>query len=102
MTDELEELTPEQINLLKSLRENEAFQLLKKMISLLEKESESQLKSQRRNYTAVKSHWYTIYEILWAFIEWINKPFEIVEELTTEEEKEKAVEEVNKSEEIPS
>jgi hypothetical protein len=54
--DELEELTPEQINLLKSLKENEAFQLLKKMISLLEKESESQLRSQRRNYTAVKSH----------------------------------------------
>lgn len=39
---------------------------------------------------------------MWAFIEWINKPFEIVEEITTEEEKEKAVEEVNKSEEILS
>jgi hypothetical protein len=72
------------------------------MISLLEKESESQIKSQARNYTAVKSHWYTVYEILWAFIEWINKPFEIVDELTTEEEKQEAIDAVNKSEEIPS
>ena len=54
--DELDELTPQQINLLKTLNENEAFQLLKKMILQLEKESESQIKSQARNYSAVKSH----------------------------------------------
>ena len=57
---------------------------------------------QARNYSAIKGHSYTIYEILWAFIEGVEKPAQIIDELTTAEEKEKAVEEVNKSEEIAS
>ena len=96
----MDELTPEQINLLKSLNENEARKLLQRMIKELVEETESQIKLQARNYSAVKQHNYTIYEILWAFIEWVEKPAQIIEELVTAEEKEKAVEEVNKSEEI--
>lgn len=55
---------------------------------------------QARNYSAIKQHNYTIYEILWAFIEGVEKPAQIIEELVTAEEKEKAVEDINKSEEI--
>jgi hypothetical protein len=60
----MDELTPEQKKLLISLQNNEAFQLLQKMIDEIYEETKKQITAQAENYSAVKSHGYTIYEIL--------------------------------------
>jgi hypothetical protein len=60
----MDELTPDQKNLLKDLENNEAFQLLKKMVDEIFDETKKQIVAQAENYSAVKSHGYTIYEIL--------------------------------------
>lgn len=60
----MDELTPDQKNLLKELANNEAFQLLQKMVDEIFDETKKQITVQAENYSAVKSHGYTIYEIL--------------------------------------
>ena len=60
----MDELTPEQKKLLISLEKNEAFQLLQKMIDEIYDETKNQIIAQAENYSAIKSHGYTIYEIL--------------------------------------
>lgn len=61
---QMDELTPEQKKLLASLENNEAFQLLQKMVNEIYDETKNQITVQAENYSAVKSHGYTIYEIL--------------------------------------
>ena len=56
--------------------------------------------AQAENYSAVKSHGYTIYEILWAFNSWLQTYTNIVHDIVHEDEVEEAVDEVNKSEEV--
>lgn len=60
----MDELTPEQKKLLISLEKSEAFDLLKKMVDEIYEETKKQIVMQAENYSAVKSHGYTIYEIL--------------------------------------
>jgi DNA-binding MarR family transcriptional regulator len=59
----MDELTPEQKKLLESLEKNEAFELLQKMTEEIVEETKKQIVTQAENYSAVKSHGYTIYEI---------------------------------------
>lgn len=60
----MDELTPEQKKLLESLEKNEAFELLQKMTDEIMEETKKQIVAQAENYSAIKSHGYTIYEIL--------------------------------------
>ena len=64
----MDEITPEQKKLLESLEKNEAFELLQKMTEELVDETKKQIVAQAENYSAIKSHGYTIYEILGAFL----------------------------------
>ena len=52
----MDELTPEQKKLLISLENNEAFQLLQKMVDEIYEETKKQIVAQAENYSAVKSH----------------------------------------------
>jgi hypothetical protein len=52
----MDELTPDQKNLLKDLEKNEAFQLLQKMVDEIYEETKKQIVTQAENYSAVKSH----------------------------------------------
>jgi hypothetical protein len=61
---------------------------------------EKQILAQAENYSAVKSHWYTIYEILGAYNNWLKTFDNIVHEIAHEDELKEAVDEVNKSEEV--
>ena len=97
---QMDELTPEQKKLLMSLEKNEAFDLLKKMVDEIYEETKNQIVMQAENYSAVKSHGYTIYEILWAFNNWLKTFENIVHDIANEDEVEKAVNEVNESEEV--
>ena len=96
----MDELTPDQKNLLKDLENNEAFQLLKKMVDEIFEETKKQITTQAENYSAVKSHGYTIYEILWAFNSWLKTYENIVHDVAHEDELQEAVDEVSKSEEV--
>lgn len=70
------------------------------MTDELVEETKKQIVVQAENYSAIKSHGYTIYEILWAFISWLETYKNIVHEIAHEDEVQKAVEDVNKSEEV--
>lgn len=96
----MDELTPEQKKLLMSLENNEAFQLLQKMVDEIYDETKKQITVQAENYSAVKSHGYTIYEILGAFNSWLKTYENIVHDISHEDEVEEATDEVNKSEEV--
>lgn len=96
----MDELTPEQKKLLISLENNEAFQLLQKMVDEIYDETKKQIVAQAENYSAIKAHWYTIYEILGAFNNGLKTFESIVKEIAHEDDVEKAVDEVNKSEEV--
>lgn len=96
----MDELTPEQKRLLTSLEKNEAFELLQKMVDEIHDETEKQILAQAENYSAIKSHGYTIYEILGAFNNGLKTFESIVKEIAHEDDVEKAVDEVNKSEEV--
>lgn len=92
-------LTPENKKILKSLDTNEAWQIMKKVIEELTKTAEEEITKQAKAYSAVKSHGYTIFEIQWAWIDWLNKPIEILDAILHEGEVKEAVDEVNKAEE---
>lgn len=92
-------LTPENKKILKSLDHNEAWEIMKKVIEELTKTAEEEITKQAKAYSAVKSHGYTIYEIQGAWIDWLNKPIEILDAILHEGEVQKAVDEVNKAEE---
>lgn len=94
------ELTEEEKSLLKELSEHPWFILLKKMVEQLRDDTDKQIVEHAHAYSAMKQHWYTVYEILWSFIEWVMKPREIVDAIINEDKLEKDVEEVNKSEEV--
>lgn len=94
------ELTNDEKLLLKELSEHPWFTLLKNMVDQLAKDTDKQIVEHAHAYSAIKQHWYTVYEILWAFIEWVQKPREIVDAIINEDKLEKDVEEVNKSEEV--
>ena len=96
----MDELPPEQKRLLTSLEKNEAFELLQKMVDEIHEETEKQILAQAENYSAIKSHGYTIYEILGAFNNGLKIFESIVKEIAHEDDVEKAVDEVNKSEEV--
>ena len=96
----MDELTPDQKNLLKELETNEAFQLLQKMVDEIFDETKKQIVAQADNYSAVKSHGYTIYEILWAFNSWLKTYENIVHDVAHEDELQEAIDDVNKSEEV--
>ena len=61
---------------------------------------DKQILAQAENYSAVKSHWYTIYEILGAYSNGLKTFDNIVHEIAHEDELKEAVDEVNKSEEV--
>jgi hypothetical protein len=69
-----------------------------KMVKELTKTAEEEITKQAKSYSAVKSHWYTIYEIQGAWIDGLNKIPEILEAISKEDEVKKAVEEVNEAE----
>lgn len=96
----MDELTPEQKKLLISLEKNEAFELLQKMVDEIYDETKKQIVAQAENYSAVKSHWYTIYEILGAFNNGLKTFQNIVHDIAHEDELQDAIDEVNKSEEV--
>ena len=91
-------LTPENKKLLKKLIKTEWWEVVVKMIEELTKTAEEEITKQAKAYSAVKSHWYTIYEIQGAWIDGLNKIKEILEEIDNEDEVKKAVEEVNEAE----
>lgn len=94
------EFTPEQINLLKELKMSEWYRFLLRLVDELVDATQKQILQTADNYSAVKSHWYTVYEILWAFMNGLKKTNEIVEDVTTADEKKEAVKEVNESEAV--
>lgn len=91
-------LTPENKKILKTLEGNEAWEIMKKVIEELTKTAEEEITKQAKAFSAVKSHWYTIFEIQGAWIDWINKPIEILDAILHEWEVKEAVDEVNKAE----
>lgn len=91
-------LTPENKKILKKLINTEWWEVVKKMIAELTKTAEEEITKQAKSYSAVKSHGYTIYEIQWAWIDWLNKIPEILDAIAKEDEVKKAVEEVNEAE----
>lgn len=91
-------LTPENKKILKSLEGNEAWEIMKKVIEELTKTAEEEITKQAKAFSAVKSHGYTIFEIQGAWIDWINKPIEILDAILHEGEVKEAVDEVNKAE----
>lgn len=70
------------------------------MVDEIYEETKKQIVVQADNYSAVKSHGYTIYEILGAFNNWLKTFENIVNDIAHEDDVEKAVEEVNKSEKV--
>ncbi len=70
------------------------------MVDEIHDETEKQILAQAENYSAIKSHGYTIYEILGAFNNGLKTFESIVKEIAHEDDVEKAVDEVNKSEEV--
>lgn len=91
-------LTPENKKILKKLIKTEWWEIVLKMIEELTKTAEEEIKKQAKAYSAVKSHWYTIYEIQGAWIDGLNKIPEILDAIDKEDEVKKAVEEVNEAE----
>lgn len=91
-------LTPENKKILKKLIKTEGWEIVKKMIEELTETAEDEILKQAKAYTAVKSHWYTIYDIQWAWIDGLNKIPEILDAISREDEVKKAVEEVNEAE----
>lgn len=91
-------LTPENKKILKKLIKTEWWEIVLKMIEELTDTAEEEIKKQAKSFSAVKSHWYTIYEIQWAWIDGLNKIPEILEAIDKEDEVKKAVEEVNEAE----
>lgn len=102
MTEERDysELTNDEKLLLKELSEHPWFELLQKMVDQLAKETDEEIINHAHSYSSMKQHWFTVYEILWAFVEWVKKPREIVDGIINEDKLKKDVEEVNKSEEV--
>ena len=96
----MDELTADQKLSIIELGKHEWFKLLKKLVDEIHDETEKQITAQANNYSAVKSHGYTIYEILGAFNNWLKTFESIVDEISQEDDVEKAVDEVNKSEEV--
>lgn len=96
--DDEEILTPENKAQLKKLIKTDWWEVVKKMIKELTKTAEEEITKQARSYSAVKSHWYTIYEIQGAWIDGLNKIPEILDAIDKEDEVKKAVEEVNEAE----
>ena len=92
-------LTPENKAILKKLIKTEGWEIVKKMIDELTKTAEEEITKQAKAYSAVKSHWYTIFEIQWAWIDGLNKIPEILDAIAREDEVKKAVDEVNEAEE---
>ena len=92
-------LTPENKAILKKLIKTEGWEIVKKMIDELTKTAEEEITKQAKAYSAVKSHGYTIFEIQWAWIDWLNKIPEILDAISREDEVKKAVDEVNEAEE---
>ena len=72
------------------------------MVDEIHDETKKQITAQADNYSAVKSHGYTIYEILWAFNNWLKTFENIVHDIAHEDELQEAIDEVNKSEEVAS
>ena len=70
------------------------------MVDEIYDETKNQIMVQAENYSAVKSHGYTIYEIFWAFNKWLKTFQEMVHEVAHEDELQEAVDDVNKSEEV--
>lgn len=91
-------LTPENKKILKKLIKTEWWEIVLKMIEELTKTAEEEIKKQAKSFSAVKSHWYTIYEIQGAWIDGLNKIPEILDAIDKEDEVKKAVEEVNEAE----
>lgn len=96
----MDELTDIQKNLIIDMSKSEAFQLLQKLVDEIHKETKDQIQAQAENYSAVKSHWYTIFEILWSFNSWLKVYENIVNDIVNQDKVEEAVEDVNKSEEV--
>lgn len=91
-------LTPENKTILKKFIQWEWWEIVLKMVKELTKTAEEEITKQAKSYSAVKSHWYTIYEIQGAWIDGLNKIPEILEAISKEDEVKKAVEEVNEAE----
>ena len=91
-------LTPENKSILKKLAVSEGWEIVKKMVEELTKTAEEEVVKQAKAYSAVKSHGYTIFEIQWAWMDWLNKLPEIIDAILHEDEVKKAVEEVNEAE----
>ena len=68
------------------------------MVDEIIDETKKQIVAQADNYSAVKSHGYTIYEILWAFNSWLKTYENIVHDVAHEDELQEAIDDVNKSE----
>ena len=91
-------LTPGNKAILKKFIQWEWWEIVLKMVKELTKTAEEEITKQAKSYSAVKSHWYTIYEIQGARIDGLNKIPEILEAISKEDEVKKAVEEVNEAE----
>ena len=96
----MDQLTPEQKRMITELETNEGFVILKWLVDEIIEETKNQVVAQAENYSAVKSHGYTVYEILGAFMNWLKTYSSIVNEIAHEDELQKAVDDVNKSEEV--
>lgn len=91
-------LTPENKKILKKLIKTEGWEIVVKMIEELTKTAEEEILKQAKAYSAVKSHWYTIFDIQGAWLDGLNKIKEILEAIDQEDEVKKAVKEVNEAE----
>jgi len=95
-----DDLTDEEIEQVKELAQSAWWEVLKKcMEKRIEKQDENILVLAKDNCFNAKTEWFSFYEVLWAFTQWMWEMERLVNVIITDpEEVKKAVEEMQKSE----
>lgn len=94
-----DELTDEEIEAVKELKESEWYKVLKKCIEKrMDHEKESVISLYKENFLQPKQQWLTVYEVIGWFLQGMQEYERIVDVITRDpEEVKKAIDEVNKA-----
>ena len=92
-----DDLTDEEIEAVKELEQSPWWEVLKKcMKKRIEKQEEDIVSLAKNNFMDPKKMWYTCFEVLWGFVQWMGEMERLVKVITADpEEIRKAVEALN-------
>ena len=92
-----DDLTDEEIEAVKELEQSAWWEVLKKcMKKRIEKQEEDIVSLAKNNFMDPKKMWYTCFEVLWGFVQWMWEMERLVKVITADpEEIRKAVEALN-------